>query len=77
MTGSPFLAEYLSRYYYRNGTTFVIPRVTFIWCLGPILLSTFGSLSSAFATARLVGLAVKPAYAFALSLRFPSVASRP
>ena len=36
-----------------------------------------GSLTSAFAPARLVGLAVKPACAFARPARFPSGLSRP
>ena len=36
-----------------------------------------GSLTYAFATARLVGLAVKLAYGFTLSLRFPSEVSQP
>ena len=36
-----------------------------------------GSLTYAFATARLVGLAVKLACGFTLSLRFPSAASQP
>jgi hypothetical protein len=36
-----------------------------------------GSLTPTFVPDRLVGLTVKLAYAFALSLRFPSVASQP
>ena len=39
--------------------------------------STWGSLRPAFATARLVSLAVKPTYTFTLTLRFPSGANRP
>ena len=60
----------------------VIPRVAFIRCLRPsyeeLHISklthniTAGSLSSAFASARLVSLAVKPAYAFTRPVRFPS-----
>ena len=38
---------------------------------------TTGSLGPAFAPARLVGLAVKLAYALALSTRFPTVSSQP
>jgi hypothetical protein len=38
---------------------------------------TTGSLGPAFASARLVGLAVKLAYALALSTRFPTVSSEP
>ena len=40
-------------------------------------LGTTGSLGPAFAPARLVGLAVKPASALALDARFPTVLSRP
>ena len=39
--------------------------------------STTGSLEPAFATARLVGLTVKHAYAIALYVRLPSVLSIP
>jgi hypothetical protein len=39
--------------------------------------TTVGSLSSAFAPARLVSLAVKLAYAFTLRARFPSAPSQP
>ena len=38
---------------------------------------TTGSLGPAFASARLVGLAVRPASALALAARFPTVLSRP
>ena len=48
------------------------------WPMSPaFLIRTVGSLSSAFAPARLVGLAVKPAFAFTRSARFPSGLSRP
>src|SRR5207245_11500568 len=40
-------------------------------------LGTTGSLGPAFAPARLVGLAVKPASARTLDARFPTVLSRP
>src|SRR5215510_12685399 len=40
-------------------------------------LGTTGSLGPAFAPARLVGLAVKPASALTLDARFPTVLSRP
>src|SRR6266571_3943692 len=40
-------------------------------------LGTTGSLGPAFAPARLVGLAVKPASALTLVARFPTVLSRP
>jgi len=42
------------------------PRGSFYPMSRAVLLRTLGSLSSAFAPARLVGLAVKPAYAFTL-----------
>ena len=46
----------------------VIPGVTFIRCALTLPRVMSGSLAPAFAPARLVGLAVKLAYAFALSL---------
>ncbi len=38
---------------------------------------TTGSLTPTFVSARLISLAVKPAYAFALNVRLPTVLSRP
>ena len=55
----------------------VIPGVTFIWWSSAHLFATVGSLNSTFVTDRLISLAVKLAYAFALSLRFPSATSQP
>jgi len=55
----------------------VIPGVTFIRWSSTLLWAMVGSLTSAFATAWLVGLAVKPAFGFALSFRCPSGTSRP
>ena len=55
----------------------VIPRVTFIrWALR-LPLERIGSLTSTFVPARVAALAVKHAYAFALSARFPSALSIP
>ena len=55
----------------------VIPRVTFIrWALR-LPLERIGSLTSTFVPARVAALAVKHAYAFALSTRFPSASSIP
>ncbi len=55
----------------------VIPRVTFIrWALR-LPLERIGSLTSTFVPARVAALAVKHAYAFALSARFPSALSLP
>ena len=53
------------------------PRSSFYPVSPTFLLSVVGSLTSAFAPARLVGLAVKPAFAFARPARFPSGLSRP
>src|SRR3954464_15369344 len=55
----------------------VIPGVPFIRCATAIPLSTVGSLRPAFAPARLVSLAVKLPYAFALYARFPTVLREP
>ena len=50
----------------------VIPRVTFIRWATALPHGTVGSLRPAFAPARLVGLAVKPPFAFTLNVWFPS-----
>ena len=55
----------------------VIPRVTFIRWATALPLRTAGSLSPAFAPARLVGLAVKLPYAITLYARFPTVLREP
>src|SRR3954447_13050608 len=55
----------------------VIPGVPFIRWATAIPLSTAGSLRPAFAPARLVSLAVKLPYAFALYARFPTVLREP
>ena len=49
----------------------------YLMSFGLVLVRTIGSLSSAFAPARDIPLAVKPAYAFARPGRFPSAPSRP
>ena len=54
------------------------PRSSFyLMSSGLVLASTIGSLSSAFAPARDIPLAVKPAYAFTRPVPFPSGPSRP
>ena len=55
----------------------VIPRVTFIRWATALPLGTVGSLRPAFASARLVGLAVKLPYTFALYSWFPSSLREP
>ena len=51
----------------------VIPGVPFIRLAMALPLGTTGSLTPAFAPARLVSLAVKPPSAFALYARLPTV----
>ena len=54
------------------------PRGSFyLMSFGLFLIRAIGSLSSAFATARHIRLAVKPAFAFTRPGRFPSALSRP
>ena len=55
----------------------VIPGVTFIWWSSTLLWAIVGSLNSTFVTDWLMGLSVKLAYAFVLSVRFPSGPSQP
>jgi len=54
------------------GAKKAIPRVTFIRWATALPHGTVGSLRPAFAPARLVGLAVKPPFAFTLNVWFPS-----
>ena len=55
----------------------VIPEVAFIRLAMALPQGTTGSLSPTFVPARPVCLAVKPASAFALAARFPTVLSGP
>ena len=58
---------------------FVVLRLIFVVIRVSVLRTDIavGSLSSAFASARLVGLAVKLAFAFTRPARFPSAPSQP